>query len=434
MSPTRRSFSLALLTLAAALGISGCAAEPEPTERAPRISRTSEAVIDGKVSPASQDEVVMLARLQLGRMYGVCTATLLAPNLALTARHCVSEHEDGECDSNGNAVTGSTAGANIPIKDLIILTGNEVDYETAPKMAAARVAKIITDGAKVTCNHDVALVVLDRPIPGAKLAPLRLEAPAKVGEVLTVVGWGRNEQGLPSTRRLTRPGIEVLRLGPIEQMGNAEFEVGESVCNGDSGGPALADSGAVVGVVSRGGNPLAKPDPTNDAALCIGKDTRVVYSALAPFKDLILAAYDEAGAKPWLEGQPPPGAKDLGEECSDSADCASGICFALGGAGFCTSECEATECAEGYTCQPRSGKQLCIPVNKARSATTPGANDASPSSTTVTASCSASGAGVPGPSSPLWFIGLALGFVWLLISQARRTEATTRRDRGNRRD
>ena len=52
-----------------------------------------------------------------------------------------------------------------------------------------------------------------------------------------------------------------------------------SACSGDSGSPALASSGAVVGVASRAGNGQPR-DPNNAASTCLGATAHAVYTEL----------------------------------------------------------------------------------------------------------------------------------------------------------
>ena len=82
-----------------------------------------------------------------------------------------------------------------------------------------------------------------------------------------------------------------------------EFQVGESICSGDSGGPAFAASNAIVGIVSRGGN-ATQPDPNNPASSCIGAEN--IYTKVAPFKKFIENGLALVGAEPWYEGGPDP--------------------------------------------------------------------------------------------------------------------------------
>ena len=57
---------------------------------ADHVGRAIQPIVGGIASGADQDSVVALARFENGVRVGLCTATLVAANLALTARHCVS--------------------------------------------------------------------------------------------------------------------------------------------------------------------------------------------------------------------------------------------------------------------------------------------------------------------------------------------------------
>src|SRR5664280_2851838 len=65
-------------------------------------------VLYGKISGPEDDAVVKLESVAAsGTMWG-CTGTLVAPNLVLTARHCIANFVDGRwtCDANGNLSSG----------------------------------------------------------------------------------------------------------------------------------------------------------------------------------------------------------------------------------------------------------------------------------------------------------------------------------------
>ena len=71
-------------------------------------------------------------------------------------------------------------------------------------------------------------------------------------------------------------------------LGPHEFEVGRSICEGDSGGPAISErTGAVIGVVSRGGN--------------CNEDFGHIYTTTAGFSALFEEAFTLAGAQPVRE-------------------------------------------------------------------------------------------------------------------------------------
>jgi uncharacterized protein (TIGR03382 family) len=319
-----RKISIKTIALLA-LALTGCG--PAFEERG--VAVDERAIVGGTASTAAQDFVVLIVGListDAGTETFQCSGSLLAPNLVLTARHCVSRTAEGAfaCDEQGNLVTGSTGGRaadDYPANELLVFTGpDRPPFSTGTVAPAARGKTIVHDSENVLCSHDIALLVLDRPIAGAVLTPLRLDAPATAGESLTAIGWGITATMQSPSTRQQRAGVTVLRVGPSPAppdgsdgaVAPSELEVGESICQGDSGGPAVSEStGAVIGCASAGGNGGhgSRGDP---AAGCAGPGTFNFYTEVAPFKALVLDAFAQAGAQPWLEGQPPPAAADAG--------------------------------------------------------------------------------------------------------------------------
>ena len=79
-----------LVLAGASLVLGACAGPVEDQAAEHHLVRTIQAIVNGSASGAAQDSVVALAWLENGARVGLCTATLVASNLALTARHCVS--------------------------------------------------------------------------------------------------------------------------------------------------------------------------------------------------------------------------------------------------------------------------------------------------------------------------------------------------------
>ena len=172
---------------------------------------------------------------------------------------------------------------------------------------------VLHDDSTVLCGHDVALIVLDRAITDMPIAPVRLDSGVRVEDVITAVGWGLTESETTPAHRKQRTGIPIARVGPQKQtirssaLTDADFQIGEGICSGDSGGPAFDEStGAIVGVVSRGGGGQAEDAGIVPAEGCVGSFAQNIYTSVAPFRDLVLQAYETAGATPWLEGQANP--------------------------------------------------------------------------------------------------------------------------------
>lgn len=256
------------------------------------IAVREEAIIGGKTSTVAQNAVVMLQIAD----EAICSGSLIAPNLVLTARHCVSETDESlACAPDGHALSGGRIHADHDAQDIVVYVGQK----QSTLKARARGQQIVHDTAKNLCNHDLAFVVLDRPVTDAPIVALRLTETTRVGEKVTSIGWGLTAKGKLPSARMQRKNVAIVDVGPSADTPSHEFLVGEAICSGDSGGPALSSAGAVVGVVSSGGN--GRFDPSNPARGCIGPDTTNIYSRLAAFKSLTKQAFKEAGASPTLE-------------------------------------------------------------------------------------------------------------------------------------
>jgi S1-C subfamily serine protease len=140
--------------------------------------------------------------------------------------------------------------------------------------------------------------VLDRAVTGTPIAALRMNDATHAGELVTAVGWGLTEVGALPSARLQRTALSILDVGPSRESASTQLVLGESICSGDSGGPALAADGAVIGVVSYGGN--GDYDPYDPARGCTGPGARNVYSRVAAFPRLVRTAFAAAGATPKL--------------------------------------------------------------------------------------------------------------------------------------
>ena len=274
----------ASLTALALVALVGCA--PKSGSGDDNVGSSHDAIINGSASTAAEDAVVLLSFPA-----GACSGTLIAKNLVLTARHCVSE-----LDEQGN-VTRDFSASSIEVK---------VGRDAPGQSTAARGKRLFTTGKQML--PDVALLVLDRAVT-APVAKIRLDGGARMGEPLTIVGYGITENGEAPTERLHRTGKSVTRVFPSsmpegwEDLSPGEFTFSEAACSGDSGGPALsATTGAVVGVASRVGNGTQAKDPNDPSAFCRGDDTINLYTALEPVRELVTAAFQAAGASPTLEG------------------------------------------------------------------------------------------------------------------------------------
>ncbi|MGO8997062.1 MAG: trypsin-like serine protease [Polyangiaceae bacterium] len=288
-----------------ASGACGGPASAPPEEA---FGTASQAIYGGVLDDGAQANNAVVA-LTVGspQDFVLCTATLIAPNVVLTAHHCVGSNLAATvtCDQTGASTSGTQIGADVAPTTIHVFVGAEPDltYGTPDANGAA----IFDTESSTLCNSDIAVVLLDRSIPSITPLALRLTTATLPGETVRAVGYGENDQNDPVGTRFRKDGLSVLAVGPEvspsgTSLGSNEFELGESTCEGDSGGPAISEeTGAVVGVVSRGG--------------ACTDDFGHIYTMTSGFSQLITTAMAAAGEIPLEEviqsdaGAPP---KDAG--------------------------------------------------------------------------------------------------------------------------
>jgi hypothetical protein len=319
----------------AVLSLCGCSAEPSG-----EASVLYRAPIEGGELDGDHDEVVELVTEFSGGV-GLCTGTLIAPNLVLTARHCVS-------GGGGENVQCGSAPLSAPVAGSAVHVTTAISPSQSSTFYGGRSVSVPAEGND-TCGFDLALVTLASNVPLDVAAPAipRIDVPAVAGENYVAVGYGVDERGDRTAGRMRLDGLVVRCSAGCNGFGLADTEfMGEAgVCSGDSGGPALDDRGKVIGVLSRGSDPCATP----------------VYGGVAGFRDWImttaLAAAEVGGYEPpfWaLTGTSdrPPGVE--GDPCLTGAECGDGsVCYYESDPliAFCTRPCaEQSDCSERTSC------------------------------------------------------------------------------------
>jgi len=208
-----------------------------PESEAPRVGTAQSAIISGTVSTTAQDAVVLLATFE--PELHICTGTLVAPNLVLTARHCTSQVDDSSvaCPVQNNK---GVFGADLDMTKIFVYAGVNAPTGVINRTAAqAKGKSLVVDTKQTTmCGGDIALIVLDRPITDKPVAKIRFGSNAKAGETLNIVGYGTTQTGNFSDQRMTR-AVPVKSVGPVAStegrtLSAGEFTLGEGDCRGDT--------------------------------------------------------------------------------------------------------------------------------------------------------------------------------------------------------
>jgi V8-like Glu-specific endopeptidase len=260
--PARTARLALFATSVVALALAGCAeGEVGAWED---LGPSVDSIINGAAYDGDPATVYLMTD---GRF--MCTASLIAPRVVLTARHCI-EH----------------SGARTPASRLSVGTGPQANGS----VVYARVTEVRTTSGNMFDGNDIAVLLLDRagaltPYAWSRTAPT-------VGEEVVGIGYGQTDgsrRGMPAGRKFRGTGS----IGRV--LAKEVYTARPLPCYGDSGGPLFNRAGRVIGVVSRG-----------TASTCeggVGVYTRT--DAHAALIDGAIAATGGGGMEP-PPAEPPP--------------------------------------------------------------------------------------------------------------------------------
>jgi MYXO-CTERM domain-containing protein len=260
------------------LGLAACSSIA-PTSQS-GVERQS--IIGGELDSTDRAVFGILIKNQ-----ALCSGTLIAPNLVLTARHCVADLSTGEDPID---CTTTTFGPKYAASSFILSWAADLTANV-PSSAVYRASDVRVPDPTIFCGNDVALLILSSNVASSSVTPIapRVNQMPTDYESFTAVGYGLTDpndtQGTTAGVRHDLGGLSVECVGAIDCLGTRakddEWAASASICHGDSGGPALDAQGRVIGVASRA-----------DTACSFG-----LYSTVSAWQSLIVStAIDAATA------------------------------------------------------------------------------------------------------------------------------------------
>src|SRR5215471_15487518 len=149
----------------ACLLVAACGTAPAPPGENEVTASTSSAIYGGVEDVgSSQNDAVVAIKVGDGQQFELCSGSLIAPNVVLTARHCVSviNNQAINCDQNGNSLDdGPDLGADQPLASIHVFSGATPNLLGTPD---ANAKQLFHPQSATICNSDVALIVLDTSI------------------------------------------------------------------------------------------------------------------------------------------------------------------------------------------------------------------------------------------------------------------------------
>jgi V8-like Glu-specific endopeptidase len=368
-------FAFGTAAFAAVILAAGCSStDPSSTQ--------AQAVQGGSVDTTDNFAVGVCVGNGPGQCQLLCSGALIAPNLVMTARHCVDQSPQQIDCTSASTVFGSQYA---PTNYYYITTYYVMQGQSTKGWHQAK--QIFTTPGTKVCGNDMALIMLSDNVStsetgGSYVTPVvqySMTDHTRYSTTVTAIGYGdtsatTQDAGtrhiLQNVNLLCIPGDKSIDCPQqaMTQMTVNEFISGDSTCEGDSGSSAYEQKAfnksvpVSFGVLSRGGS---------SGSTCI----QPVYTRTDAWKDFIvntaLTAASAGGytAPSWTQAPPPPsdggtttdsGTTDdgatppppgsLGAPCSDPTDCNSGLCLSQDGGTtyICSATCNSA--GDGSDC------------------------------------------------------------------------------------
>ncbi len=387
----------AVLATMGVIASAGCSAAGSDED----LARVDNAIIGGRLDTTHRAVVSILKEVDNHGFFPSCSGTLLTQNLVLTAHHCVAglNSKDGATVECGVTEFGPPDSPS----DLLVSVEANVGQDGKNPYTVDKIWLPPNVSAGV-CGNDIALFLLSgEGISATDATPIE---PALSNEVVpkdifAAIGYGlqdpNDEEGRTLGHRMSVNDAQVYCTGAAcrtPTVMDREWEAQSPICSGDSGGPALDQSGRVAGVTSRG-------DPD-----C----TRAIYSSVYAWRDFIRDSVVEAAsigqyAPPAWAGEAAAMIDPLGLSCTGPCP-SSYLCWSSTAQppGICVPPCGAGQaaCPSDYTCASDLG--ACIP--KSASEARDDSNDDDGGGCSVSSSAALPGKGATWAALALLGLGL----------------------------